>query len=865
MSFVTDSTPMTAPAAEARSAVATAGAPGTTSSTPTTRRTAYVVKVYPRFSETFVVTEILAREARGEDLEIFALRPTTDTRFHPELARVKAPVTFIGRSPKLSEGWALHQRAVAEIPGFAARYGAMVDQVVADDWSDVHQALELALECQARGITHLHAHFANAAGRATELAARFLGIPYSVTSHAKDLFHTDVDPERLRRLVAGSHHLVTISDYNRRFLTGSFPEAAHKVVLQYNGLELSRFPYREPAAPGTGTLRVVAVGRLVEKKGFGELLTAAGRLRAAGPDLQVEIAGDGDLRADLQARIDAEGLADTVRLLGARTQEEIRALLAASDVFVAPCVVGADGNADGLPTVLLEAMATGVPVIASAVTGIPEVVEDGVTGILHAPGDTAALEAGLRSFAEGTVDGRVFARNARALIEERFDSHRQAAALAALEDGPALEPGTAPEPAATHPDTVPSPPTHPDLRGRSVAYVSVDPGIPAFGTKGASVHVQEVVRELRARGARVTLYVTRTDAEVPADLADVPVVHVPVDRKDADGRRLDDAAREAAQVAASAEIAARIVAAGHTLVYERYSLFSTVLDRVAAAGIPGVLEVNAPLIDEQATHRVLVDEAGACAALRAQVQAAARTVTVSRPVADWVTGQVPGADPVVAPNGVNTERIRPGADTTDPTAAPRVVFVGTLKPWHGVDVLIEALALAREPWDLRIVGDGPMSEQIRARVAELGDAVAARVEFTGSVAPAEVPALLSDCTVAVAPYPAVAATDSYFSPLKVYEYLAAGLPVVASAIGQIPAVFEGTELEGTEHGRPAVEMTQAGRLVGPSDAAALAAALDDLARDPGTRVAMAREARHLAETRHSWATTLDRTLAGVVL
>ncbi|WP_344307236.1 glycosyltransferase, partial [Brevibacterium samyangense] len=739
------------------------------------RRTAYVLKVYPRFSETFVVTEILAREARGEDLEIFALRPTTDSRFHPELARVKAPVTHLGRPTKVSEAWELHAAAVARIPGFAERYAALLPDIAQDEAADVHQALDLAARVCERGITHLHAHFGSAAGRVAELAARMAGIDYSVTTHAKDLFHESVDPARLRRLIAGSHHLVTISDYNLSHLRREFPDLAHKIVLAYNGLELARFPYRAPRpVPAAGhtaeaPLRIAAVGRLVEKKGFSELVEAARRLTAEGLALDVRIAGDGDLRADLQERIDRAGLTGVVTLLGARTQEEIRTLLDAADVFCAPCVVGTDGNADGLPTVLLEAMAMGVPCIASAVTGIPEVV-DGTTGVLHAPGDTEALVAGLRAFASGEIDRESMARAARALVEDRFDSHRQAAALAALEDAPARSP---------QPLSVPR-----DLDGRRIAYVSVDPGIPVFGTKGASVHVQEIVRELRARGARVDVFATRAGENRPADLADVHLVHTPIATK-------EPAAREVAQQDASAGIAQRIVAGEYDLVYERYSLFSTCLADCAEAGIPGVLEVNAPLIDEQRTHRDLVDGAAAAAALRAQARAAVRTVCVSRPVADWVE-QHTGVPALVVPNGVNTQRVTPGVQTFDPHAPLVVAFVGTLKPWHGVDVLVDAVAASTGTWTVRIIGDGPMGEQLRARVAGLGEAVASRISFTGAVPPAAVPALLASCTAAVAPYPEVAAEDSYFSPLKIYEYLAAGLPVVASAIGQIPSVLGGT-------------------------------------------------------------------------
>ncbi|SLM97597.1 glycosyltransferase [Brevibacterium yomogidense] len=869
------------------------------------RRTAYVVKVYPRFSETFIVTEILAREAAGDSLDIFALRPTTDVRFHPELARVKAPVHFVPRPRKMSEGWEIIGEATAQLPGFAQRWAELLPELTEYPADDVHQAVWIALELHRRGITHLHGHFGSLAGQTAELAALLAGVTFSVTTHAKDLFHDSVDPDRLRLLLRRAHHTVTISSYNLAHLARLAPEAADRVHLVYNGLELDRFPYRAPRRIDRGTpLQIVGVGRLVEKKGFADLITAAGRLRDAGIAVRVRIAGDGDQREDLAARIAEAGVGDIVTLLGAMTQSEIVDLLRDADVFASPCVVGADGNADGLPTVLLEAMAVGVPCVASTVTGIPEAVRDEDTGLLHAPGDLDGLVRALTRLADPAFDRVEIARRARALIEARFDSARQGRTLMSLEDGAPTDALTAADTASLHAREQASPAKTaasaesaasaatpasasadapvtgpvPDLRGKRVAYVCVDPGIPVFGTKGATVHIQEVVRVLRDRGADVTVYAARRGkAEPPADLADLRVVDVPVGSG-------ATAERERAQADAAQEIAHRVLADGTDLVYERYSLFSDVLARAAAEGVPGVLEVNAPLIDEQREHRELVDGDAALTALRTQASAATRIACVSEPVADWVRSTagdaVRGSSIVVAPNGVNTRRLRPRAEaetaaaaapasptvepataasapataasapatTASATAPVRVVFVGTLKPWHGTDVLLDALAESSGDWRLRIVGDGPQGEELRARVAQLPAHTAGRVEFTGAVTPEQVPDLLADSDVAVAPYPLAAASDSYFSPLKVYEYLAVGLPVVASAIGQIPQVLDGTG---------------AGILVPPSDAGALGSVLDTLTADRPTRQDMSRRARRLAVERHDWNRVVDAVLEGV--
>lgn len=368
---------------------------------------------------------------------------------------------------------------------------------------------------------------------------------------------------------------------------------------------------------------------------------------------------------------------------------------------------------------------------------------------------------------------------------------------------------------------------------KRVAYVCVDPGVPVFGTKGASVHVQEIVRAWRNRGAEVTVYCTRAGSDVPADLADLRVVVVPVTGKGAE--------REASQAAASAELAARIIDDGTSAVYERYSLFSEALARVTERlGVPGFLEVNAPLIDEQRTHRSLNNEAAATAALRVQVAAAVRTVCVSDPVAAWVRDRVAVQHHQrirSVANGVNVQRIQPSPEAP---GTPVVAFVGTLKPWHGVETLIRAQAAGSRGWTVRIIGDGPLGPELRGLAASVG----ADVEFTGAVPPESVPNLLAGCALAAAPYPSMHDDgDQYFSPLKIYEYCAAGLPVVASRVGQVPHIID----DGVT-----------GLLIEPSDPGALAEALDGLAAAPLARAAMSGAARRAATDRHSWDTVLDR-------
>lgn len=401
-----------------------------------TPRVAYVLKRYPRYSETFIVNEILAHETAGTELRIFSLYPPADTHFQDAISRVRAPVNYlsVGR-PKASALWALLRRARAA--------GLAVTELLAlpetdEDVRDVTWALELALAVRAQGITHLHAHFASGATTVARLAARLAGVPYSFTAHAKDIFHESVRDDDLRRKLSGAAAVVTVSDFNRAYLQARFGEAAAKVRRIYNGMDLARFPY---AAPETRPLEIVAVGRLVEKKGFADLVRACALLRERGEVFRCRIIGTGELEGVLLEQIVQLGLEGTVELLGPRPQRELAGYLQSAAAFAAPCVVGEDGNRDGLPTVLLEAMALGTPCVATDVTGIPEVLRDGETGLnvpQHHP--EALADALARLLHDGALRVRLAAA-ARALIEREFDIVKNAALLRAL-----LAPQTATRP-----------------------------------------------------------------------------------------------------------------------------------------------------------------------------------------------------------------------------------------------------------------------------------------------------------------------------------------------------------------------------------------------------------------------------------
>lgn len=382
----------------------------------------YVLKRYPRFSETFVVNEILAHEAAGMTIDIFALRPPSDTHFQDAVARVRSAVHYLPYSGvRAADYWSAIEQVAAVLPFTWSRLAI----ASGEDPIDIYQALCLAREVHVRGIEHLHAHFASSATSVARLAAHLAGIPYSFTAHAKDIFHEGVEPDDLDRKIADADVVVTISDYNLAFLSARVGQQSHLKRI-YNGIDLDRFPY---ASPADREPVVVGVGRLVEKKGFADLIDACAILTRRGRRLRCRIAGAGELESDLRAQIDALGCAGSVELLGPIPQSELIDLVHGAAVLVAPCVVGADGNQDGLPTVLLEAMALGTPCVSTDVTGIPEVLRHNDTGLKAPQRDPHALADAIEQLLDDHTLRIRLAANARRLVETQFDIHLNAARL----------------------------------------------------------------------------------------------------------------------------------------------------------------------------------------------------------------------------------------------------------------------------------------------------------------------------------------------------------------------------------------------------------------------------------------------------
>jgi glycosyltransferase involved in cell wall biosynthesis len=395
-------------------------------------RIAHLTSRFPKISETFILLEILELERLGFDVEVFALVRERAPVTHPEAAAVAArahygfplrpralaaQVSWLVRRPGRYLGaWAGAARGNLRSPGFLLRALAVVP--VAAAWARDMERLE---------VEAVHAHYATHPALAAWVVHRLTDLPYSVTAHAHDIY---VERAMLGPKLGEARAVVTISDFNRELIGRLVPGARDRIRVVRCGVELERLQL--PASERDGPFRVLCVGSLEPYKGQRFLVDACARLRDEGLDLRCRLVGDGEDRAMLEARVAAAGLDGVVELLGAQPRERVREELAACDAFVLPSVVTPEGKMEGLPVALMEALAARRPTVATRVSGIPELVEDGVTGLLVPPEDAAALAAALRRLAEDPALGRRLAEAGHARVREQHDLERNVTRLAEL-------------------------------------------------------------------------------------------------------------------------------------------------------------------------------------------------------------------------------------------------------------------------------------------------------------------------------------------------------------------------------------------------------------------------------------------------
>ncbi|HZP40175.1 MAG TPA: glycosyltransferase [Candidatus Binatia bacterium] len=405
-------------------------------------RIAYLVPAYPPDpTEPFVVNEMVEVAAAGHEVVVAALyaappsavRHGTYERLRP--AAVLPPALLDVRVIALAV-WTLVTRPWRTLTTLAAIHWA----AGANPFAHLRllavgpKALATAWRLRRLGVDRIHAHFANERADCAAIAGRVAGIPFSFTAHAFDIYATDAR-RRNATLAWKLRHAVqafAVSEYGAARLRRHLPPAEQgKVHVAYVGIPLELFR-EEPPAPAGDELVLLAVARLQEKKGLDTLVDACALVRDLGVRFALSIYGDGPLRESLAAQVARLGLADRVRLGGSIPQEEVARRMRECHALVLPCRRDRRGDMDGIPTVFMEAMATGRPVVSTAISGIPELVRDGETGLVVPPDDPQALAAAIVRLARDEALRVRLGHGARALVERQHDERRNARRLLAL-------------------------------------------------------------------------------------------------------------------------------------------------------------------------------------------------------------------------------------------------------------------------------------------------------------------------------------------------------------------------------------------------------------------------------------------------
>jgi len=396
-----------------------------------------VLKGYPRISETFISNEILLLEELGVPVHIFSMRRGRERFTHKSVTRIRAgvdylPETFlryahrllvnnlclaIRRPRRYAAGWAIASRRFQR-----TRNPASLRHFL--------QAGYLVNRClPGRGVVHLHAHFAHSPTSVALYASELSGLSFSFTAHAKDIYTSEAG--QLREKIARARFVATCTDYNRRHLlelADGLPTPIHRI---YHGIDTTLFANGSGGRPSPAPpYRLLTVARLIQKKGIPTVLRAVKLLHQRGVQLTYTLIGDGQDRGPILGCVRELGLDSVVEWLGSQPHHVVLEHYRRADLFVLGCEVADNGDRDGIPNVLFEAMAMGVPVVATDVSAIPELVESGRTGLLVPPREPESLAAALLTMLTDVgLRGRVIPA-ARARVLHDLDHHALVGALA---------------------------------------------------------------------------------------------------------------------------------------------------------------------------------------------------------------------------------------------------------------------------------------------------------------------------------------------------------------------------------------------------------------------------------------------------
>ncbi len=801
------------------------------------RPVAILVKRFPKLSETFILNEVLGLEALGRSLRVFALEQASDDIVNGAFKRVRAPVELLG-SANLGDWICVLRRRPQHV---MRGVGVSLAEFGVRDWRAVSQSVVLAARLIRAGAGHLHAHFADRPAAIARIAAAFAGLPYSISAHAKDIYLEQ--PQRLARRLGAARFTVTCTGHNAQFLKILAPQA--NVMRAYHGVDLDALPAdkSEPQSPPL----ILSVGRLRAKKGFDTLIAACALLARAGRSFGCEIIGYGPEEAALRRQIEEAGLARHVRLRGKLPHEDVIASMRRARVFALPCRVLDDGDRDGIPNVILEAMAVRTPVVSTQVSGVPEVVTENENGLLVEPDDPHALADALgRVLDDGALAARLGAAGRR-LVEARFSLDGDIARLNALLDASLRN----------------------DLPAPATAYILK--GFPRLSES----FISNEIRILESMGASIEIYAIKPGDELgAAALAEIraPITYLPPTTS-ISGVRLERWLFEnlPAYLGACTSLALRTPRAFFATAARAISMTQIYQD--GQSGAPRKVFIKEFL--QAAYIAAHVRKRGRARHLHGHFCHGATTVTqfvsdlsgvpysftahakdiyeAKHNPGDLLPKKLAGARFAVTCteanrahllekscecgglhtiyHGLDTELFSPRAGARNGNGPPTVLSVGRFVEKKGFLDLIEACSILRQrgvSFRCHIVGeDGEAGPAMRALIAREG-----LEEIVALLPPAPQRALrgiYADADIFALPCRITASGDRDGIPNVLAEAMAMELPLVTTDVsGILELVSDGVN----------------GVVVKPGDAAALAAALEDLIlAPPAHRQALGRAAR----------------------
>lgn len=386
-------------------------------------RIAYIATRFPKLSETFVFREVLELRKQGAEVECFSIHRPLHEPLPAEAKQLLHETTYLWPPRIVQFLYGIMKLAITRPAKFFGTLKFFLRQAPQNMSGRKRFALHffegayLAHLCMQRGVAYIHAHFANGPSSVALAASKLSDIPFGFTCHAQDIYS---DPLMLDVKINHAQLPLTISQYNRDYIASNYAlKNRAKLRVHRVAVDLAHFRPRKEATTSGDAPLILAIGRLVAKKGFIHLIRACERLAQRGIDFRCQIVGDGPERAALEAAITAGKLQGKVALLGAQT--DVKKYLQQADLFVMPCVLDESGDRDGIPTTLMEAMAVQVPVISTEVSGIPELVQHEQTGLLTPPEDVEALTQAICRVIVDEKLRRDLAANGRRYIELHHD------------------------------------------------------------------------------------------------------------------------------------------------------------------------------------------------------------------------------------------------------------------------------------------------------------------------------------------------------------------------------------------------------------------------------------------------------------